>query len=472
MNASKKLLMLCEEVKESPVSAFSKTKRPRNLTQYAIQGLQDAATTKTREALEPGIYKILNTIQGIKFQKHFLDTDTLLRFKDERYDEILNEIEKFWTLKEKYKNLGFTHKRGLVVYGKPGCGKSCLLKLVMEDVVQNKDVVFIAETRDPITLTAGLRIFKEVEPDRKALVIMEDIDEGIGYSEKTFLDLLDGDNQVENVLFLATSNYINKFPPRFLRPGRFDRKLEIHNPPKAGRLAYFKSKAGLNEKDDVLEELADETQGFTFAQLREFLISVYCLGGDRKKVIERIKKGLEENLNENKDKALKSLIIVAKGQLQRKIPEDKVRKALQKSALNPPDRIIKMAIELAKKELKIERIKKGLEESFSESRMTVDFTTDKEKKFIYSLGKKYGARLTGWTPFEDAIVFDGASDILLLIKKDIKKKNLRGVSVLESFQYGKKDKKFISVSTDEEGEPLAAKVITMFTETCLGGECS
>ena len=396
--------MLCEEVKESPVSAFSKTKRPRNLTQYAIQGLQDAATTKTREALEPGIYKILNTIQGIKFQKHFLDTDTLLRFKDERYNEILNEIEKFWTLKEKYKNLGFTHKRGLVVYGKPGCGKSCLLKLVMEDVVQNKDVVFIAETRDPITLTAGLRIFKEVEPDRKALVIMEDIDEGIGYSEKTFLDLLDGDNQVENVLFLATSNYINRFPPRFLRPGRFDRKLEIHNPPKAGRLAYFKSKAGLNEKDDVLEELADETQGFTFAQLREFLISVYCLGGDRKKVIERIKKGLEE--------------------------------------------------------------------SFSESRMTVDFTTDKEKKFIYSLGKKYGARLTGWTPFEDAIVFDGASDILLLIKKDIKKKNLRGVSVLESFQYGKKDKKFISVSTDEEGEPLAAKVITMFTETCLGGECS
>lgn len=393
MNQADSLLNLCEN---KSVSVFSKSKRPRSLVQYAQAGLSDSPTTKTHEKLDPGIYKIDSTMGGIKFVKHFLDTDELLRFEDKRYNEILDEIAKFWTLKEKYADLGFTHKRGIVVYGKPGCGKSCLLKLVMEDVINNGDIVFMANTQGGgiYTLTQGLKTFKEVEPDRKALVVMEDIDEGIGFQEKAFLDLLDGDQQVDNILYLATSNYINKLPPRFLRPGRFDRKLEIHNPPKSGRLAYFQAKRGLNEKDDVLEELADMTDGFTFAQLREFLVGHYILGDSKKKVIERIKKGLEESFNESF------------------LSEDIG------------------GINVTREDL-----------IFKAQKMLTDGSNDTQIR----------NRLRIMSPDSN----DNMLDRLITVAKE---------ELGESFQNGK-EKKFVHISHDEDGVPIAAQLITVLNET-------
>jgi hypothetical protein len=52
-----------------------------------------------------------------------------LRFADERYEEVLTEIHDFWTeeRKEKFKKMGFTHKRGIILYGEAGVGKSRLL---------------------------------------------------------------------------------------------------------------------------------------------------------------------------------------------------------------------------------------------------------------------------------------------------------------------------------------------------------
>jgi len=260
-----------------------------SLVQYRDHGDVKIPTSSTKAVLDAGIYKMSTTMQGeAVFQKHNLVTDELLRFEDDRHTLVLKEVADFWDLREKFKALGFTHKRGLLMHGAPGSGKSCLMKLVMNDIVERGDVVLIG--RSPHDLRTCLDQFRKVEPNRRAVVMLEDVDEMARYGEHTLLELFDGDDQIDGVLFMGTTNYLERLAPRMKRAGRFDRTIEIPHPPKAGRLAYLEKKIGLCEAEDptVLDDIAEATDGFSFGQLREFLVSVYVYGYDPEETINRL----------------------------------------------------------------------------------------------------------------------------------------------------------------------------------------
>jgi SpoVK/Ycf46/Vps4 family AAA+-type ATPase len=284
-------------------------KRKQVFTQFIVRDnhFSPMGEITTQSTLDPGIYDVKSTMNGIIFEVHDLKTDEILRFEDSRYNQVLDEISNFWSLKDDFNKMGFTHKRGVLLYGSPGTGKSCLLKLVMEDTVNKGDVVFIAKSSG--TLVEGLTQFREVEPERKVLVIIEDIDELVRYNERPILELFDGDSQTDNVLFLGTTNYIERLPGRIIRAGRFDRTIEVKNPPLQGRLAYLKHKLKVNEKDEKITELAKKTENFSFAQLRELLVSVYCLKQGETEVLRRIRNKLEENFisEEELDKRLSKM---------------------------------------------------------------------------------------------------------------------------------------------------------------------
>ena len=273
-------------------------------------------TGQTESKMKEGIYKFLrNASGGVDFDRHILNTDKLLRFKDERLDSVLSEIELFWQKAEEYKKLGFTHKRGILLYGAPGTGKSCITKLAIKDTIENDGIVFIGNANN--TMVEGLRIFREIEPNRRVICIIEDIDEAAQYNERELLSFFDGDNQVDGMLILATTNYLNKMSERFLRPGRFDRKINIPYPPLEGRIAFLQKKLGLYESEDLVKEYAEKTNGFSFGQLREFLISVYCLNSTSDKAINRLKKGgIEEKYtDEDLADAMLKLVLDKKGRL-------------------------------------------------------------------------------------------------------------------------------------------------------------
>jgi len=279
------------------VQSGSGTKKQQVLIQYQVGEniFMPMGHIRTVKTLPSGIYNIKSSMSGPYYELAEIKTDNLLRFADARYNMILEEIGRFWDIKDNFKDMGFVHKRGLLLYGSPGTGKSCLLKQVMEDVVKKGDIVFISNGSS-YQLKEGLSAFREVEPDRQVLSIMEDIDE---FDEHTILQLFDGDTLVDNVLFLGTTNYINKLAPRLLREGRFDRKIQIDNPPIEGRVAYFNYKLGKKESKEKIRSMAEKTKGFSFGQLREFLVSVYCLKYDVDETVKRIRNGREEfNLTE------------------------------------------------------------------------------------------------------------------------------------------------------------------------------
>lgn len=277
-----------------------------SLTQYNKMGDQYYRPTgdaSLEKVLETGIYNIRMDMMGVLFEKTEVKTDALIKINTSKYNNLMEEIKKFResTTTEKYNKLGFVNKRAFIIHSIPGTGKSCLLKQVMEDVTKAGDIVFIAS--DLYAMAEGLRKFREVEPTRKALVILEELDEMLYSGSKQLSDMLDGPTSIGEVFYLATTNHIDRIPARMKRPSRFDRVVEMGPPSKEDRLEYFKAKLGLNESEDRLKEFAAKTEGFTFAHLKEFLVSVCCLGNDVDETIERLQNMMPEGMEYGKMEA-------------------------------------------------------------------------------------------------------------------------------------------------------------------------
>jgi hypothetical protein len=133
------------------------------------------------------------------------------------------------------------------------------------------------------------KILRTIEPERQIIAILEDIDaltEKHGESE--YLALLDGESQVNNIVFVATTNYPERLDRRFVdRPSRFDTLRYIGMPADSARRAYLHAKIG---DDPVLDEMVEQSDGFSIAHLRELVILTQCFGHPVGSALQRLRK--------------------------------------------------------------------------------------------------------------------------------------------------------------------------------------
>jgi hypothetical protein len=267
-------------LKESEEEA--RQEKSKLYTQYTSMdnGTVFSASTLTVPHLEAGVYKVRQTMQGTFLEKSVSESrsDEILEFEDYRYNSVINEVIKFRDLRQKYEDVGFLHKRGLLMYGAPGTGKTALVKKVIEKLVKSGDVVMIM--RDHYEITSVIEMLNKVceieDGSRNVVVVLEEADQLSYGTETSFLDLMDGHSQVNHLLFLGTTNYLERMPLRMLRPGRFDTKVEVKDIPESARKKYFERKLSkLKISKEEIEKLVKVTEGFNFAQLREFVVLRY-----------------------------------------------------------------------------------------------------------------------------------------------------------------------------------------------------
>lgn len=260
------------------------------LTQWSVlSGGVYKATSRTIKKIPPGVYEI-DVIQGqIYFARHKMTTDKLLRLPDLFSDTIIQEIQDFWSMKDTFAQFGFTHKRGFLLWGSPGSGKSSLIILAANDLVEKGGTVILGNSTSPSALTSALGELREVEPDRPVVVVLEDIDAYVDkHDESAVLALMDGEMAIGNVCYIATTNYPERLDDRFTdRPSRFDRVVEIGMPSEAARYMYFKSR-NLPLEDKVIRHWAAKTDGFSLAHLKEIIVSCMCYGLTLEAVIRRL----------------------------------------------------------------------------------------------------------------------------------------------------------------------------------------
>jgi hypothetical protein len=272
-----------EEEEEGPARI------PGRLVQYACMGDKFSPITSTVRTLPPGVYSIAMMDGGRSlFSPHEYETDTLLRLPDSRSSEVVAEIQRFWTLKESFKKHGFTHKRGFLLWGPAGSGKTSTVSLVIEDMVQDGGVVILGT--GPGTAAAGLAQFRQVEPERPVVVILEDIDTIIDeHGESSTLSLLDGETSIGNVVFIATTNYPEKLDGRVVnRPSRFDKVVKIGMPSPEAR-AFYLQQRNLDLSEGDLDRWVSATDGFSIAHVKELIVGVKCFGNSFDDEIKRLR---------------------------------------------------------------------------------------------------------------------------------------------------------------------------------------
>lgn len=254
-------------------------------------------SNNTTRSLPSGLYEIKNDAhRGYYLQRIERIAEELFVLPSPEIKSIIDDIRKFWEGKETFKSYKYVHKRGILLHGDPGCGKSGIIQLCVNYVIEEmKGIVINIKDHYQVEMFDDfIQTFRKIEQDRPLIVIMEDLDALTGeekYITSKLLNILDGIKQIEGVVYLASTNYPEKLEERVSdRPSRFDRRYRIEPPDATIRESYLRSKIGEEELEKInIKEWIKASDGFSIAHLKELVISTLVLGNSFEESLSHLK---------------------------------------------------------------------------------------------------------------------------------------------------------------------------------------
>lgn len=247
---------------------------------WAVNGHLYAPCDEAIEELPAGQYTIdSNPSMGIHFSRHPINLDDLLILPDSASEEIIDGIEDFWNKEQRFRDFGFLWKRGVMLFGPAGSGKTSTLQILSQRIIERDGIAVYVNS--PGLTAKGLELMRRIEPNRPMVVMIEDIDAMIrDHGESDVLAMLDGELQIDNVVFIATTNYPERLDKRLInRPSRFDVVRKIGMPSAEAREKYLLAKnTRLNNHPEELTIWVQKTKDFSVAHLKELIISVEVFG--------------------------------------------------------------------------------------------------------------------------------------------------------------------------------------------------
>lgn len=240
--------------------------------------------------LPPAIYTLSESGGVIYFNRTNVLTDNLIELDDSAALRVIAGIEKFWESKAKFDRFGILFKRGILMWGPAGSGKTATVNMLMRDLVNRGGMVVLVQS--PSIAIQGLHELRRIEPDRPIIIVLEDIEEMISnHGEHGLLGLLDGEHQVSNVVVLATTNYPEMLGERIInRPSRFDEVILVDMPSAKARHRYLRHVLKDTVPEEELAKWVEATDKLSIAHLRELIVATQCLDRPYDEVVSRLRR--------------------------------------------------------------------------------------------------------------------------------------------------------------------------------------
>jgi hypothetical protein len=195
---------------------------------------------------------------------------------------VRSDFELFFQREGWFHQHNLPYRRGYLFWGPPGNGKTATLRVMAAHPYVQPYTLDLSDSEEKSADV--LHLFEKAAENTPALVILEDLDRAFptegkrtqerAVSFQTLLNCLDGVGSQDGVIVVATANDPTCLDPAILkRPGRFDRVVQFRNPDADLRREYYQRLSPVLTGEQF-EIAIEQTEGFSFAQLRE----TYILG--------------------------------------------------------------------------------------------------------------------------------------------------------------------------------------------------
>lgn len=247
------------------------------------------------DSLPAGCYVIdIDSNGGVFLNALDLDDDNVITFPNSQLESILSEVKNFWAESKKYLKYKLPHKRGILIHGLPGVGKTTSIMEICRYMTSHNGVVVFCNYFDTV-IREQLSKIREIEPDRPLVIVLEQL-ETILFSEENvnveLLEFIDGIHDINHILFIASTCDLNTIPDNVKkRPSRFDLKVEIKVPDDTDREYYFKKMIPATDIKQIdLPTWVTKTKGYTISHLKELITSYFIYGYKFESIITNINK--------------------------------------------------------------------------------------------------------------------------------------------------------------------------------------
>lgn len=256
--------------------------------------------------VKPGIWTIVKTMAGLQLQETSFVNDKILETLVQTKD-VTDKIDCFFRNLHVYAEEGIeVAKRGILLWGQAGGGKTTIINKVANDYVKDGKTMVLVWTTDKFDAHQVKDFIKcfHYEGVEKIILIVEDIGgteiaaPGAMRSDASLLSLLDNQEKTFTIptLILATTNYPENFMGNLVnRPQRFDDKIKVSAPNADAREALLKFFGRSRETPEAIKAIRDKKcEGFTPAHIKEAIIRHRIYEKTLENVIKEMIKEVEQ----------------------------------------------------------------------------------------------------------------------------------------------------------------------------------
>jgi AAA+ superfamily predicted ATPase len=196
-------------------------------------------------------------------------------------EELHADLVRFFASEKVFRQYGVPWRRGILLLGPPGNGKTHAIKALINAF--DKPCLYVKSTSGdrPSSSQVAIRtIFERARATAPCILVLEDLDSLVSDDNRSvFLNELDGFTDNSGILTIATTNHAEKLDVAIIdRPSRFDRKYHFDLPGAVERTAYLEFWNRTVQPELRLSatgpaEIAALTEGFSFAYLKELMMS-------------------------------------------------------------------------------------------------------------------------------------------------------------------------------------------------------
>lgn len=195
-------------------------------------------------------------------------------------DSLRRDFRQFLESEERYQRLNMAWRRRALLIGPPGNGKTHCVRALVKDLSISSLYVQSLSHNYYTAQQLWQTVFDRARGLTPCVLVLEDLDSLVTDDNRSFfLNQLDGFEQNHGLIVLATTNYPERIDAAIIdRPSRFDRKYHFGLPTLEERrtyLAYWQQElaAETDWSESQTHELAAATDGFSFAYLKELVVS-------------------------------------------------------------------------------------------------------------------------------------------------------------------------------------------------------